>query len=76
MLIRNRARVRSSVFFSQECVEPALHLAIQGGHGSVVNLLLRRRSLDANSKDEGLSPLMRAASCSHAKIVRLLLDKV
>ena len=38
-----------------ERAEPALHLAVQGGGESVVDLLLRRRSLHVDSKDEGLS---------------------
>lgn len=33
--------------------------------------------MDADAKDkEGLSSLMKAASCGHARIVRLLLKKV
>ncbi len=76
MLVRNGAHVHSKVSSGPRGTESALHLAVQGGHEGVLALLLRRSSLDANSKDkDGLSPLMKAASCGHDKIVQMLLDK-
>ena len=37
MLIRNGARVHSEVFSRQEGAEPALHLAVEGGHESYLS---------------------------------------
>lgn len=76
MLILCGARVHPEFSSGQKGAEPALYLAVQGGHQNVVKLLLRRRSSDAHIKDEnGLTPLMKAARCGHADIVRLLLGK-
>ena len=55
--------------------ELILHMAVKGGHMDLVRSLLTYPCIDANSpNEEGLSPLLIAASYGHTDIVRLLLD--
>jgi len=50
-----------------------LHCACAKGHASVVSVLLARRGIDVNLKDQGNTALMRACAEGHASVVSLLL---
>ena len=56
--------------------ELTLHMAVKGGHMDLVRSLLTYSYIDANlPNEEGLSPLLIAASQGHTEMVRLLLEK-
>ena len=75
LLVRAGANVESKDS-SGVIQDSALHAAVQNGYIAVVELLLRRRLTDINSKDQkGQSPLMKAAACGHTQIVSMLLNK-
>ena len=55
--------------------ELTLHMAVKGGHMNLMQSLLTHPCIDANSPNEdGLSPLLIAASYGRTDIVRILLD--
>lgn len=53
-----------------------LHFAAEGGHSSVVKLLLRQPTVDPNKKDyTGQTALFKAANNGHHQVVELLLQQ-
>lgn len=75
-LVRSGAKLNATDSSGQDAGASALHLAAEGGHDTVVEMLLKRRSVNPNAVTrEGLSPLMEAASGGHAAVVQLLLEK-
>lgn len=76
LLVRAGANVESKDSSGMVIQDSALHAAVQNGYISVVELLLRRRLTDIDSKDQnGRSPLMKAAAFGHTQIVSMLLNK-
>ena len=62
-------------FFNPEDQKNALHVACESGNEDVVNLLLENGAVvDASSGATHSTPLMCAAQCNNAKIIKILLN--
>ena len=75
-LVRSGAKLDPGTTSGRDAGASTLHLAVVGGHEDVVQMLLKRRSVNPNAvSQDGLSPLTEAAVGGHKAVVELLLDK-